>query len=78
MKTELLKEQVYSSILTILNDPKCYYTSNVDYNNNYFYAVGKAALVEWIELVAPKILEIEDARLEQRAKDHVWTKIKDE
>lgn len=78
MKTNLLEKQLYNSLLTILNDPKYYYQSSVGVHYNHFYDVGKDQLIEWVELLAPKMLELQQKADEERAKDMVWNKVKDE
>jgi len=78
VKTNLLEKQLYNSVLTILNDSKYYYQSGVGSNYNHFYDVGKEQLIEWIELLAPKMLELQRKADEERAKDMVWKKVQDE
>ena len=78
VKTILLEKQLYNSLLTILNDPKYYYQSCVGAQYNHFYDVGKEQLIEWIELLAPKMLELQRKADEERAKDMVWKKVQDE
>lgn len=77
MDHRLLKKQVYSSLVTIVKDRDCYYQSSVNNEYNYFTEEGKEALVEWFEMLAPKILAHEEKKLDNTIKNKVWKNLKE-
>lgn len=78
MKDEFIQKQLYSSLLNILHDRKFYHISMVDHKYNNFTDAGKDVLVEWIEMLAPKLLESEQKVLDEKVKDKVWSTLKEQ
>lgn len=77
MDHKLLSKQVYNSLVTIIKDREYYYHSPVNSEYNYFTTEGKEALIEWFELLAPKILEQEEKNLDTTIKNKVWKNLKE-
>jgi hypothetical protein len=61
----------FPSLPEIINNRNCYYRSSVGGNYSHFTDEGKVAVMEYIELMAYKIHEAEQADLERRAKEQV-------
>lgn len=77
MNNDLLRKQLYSSLLTIIQDKNCYYQSPVNKEYNYFLEEGKDAIIEWLELLAPVILAHEEKDLDITIKTKVWKNLKE-
>jgi hypothetical protein len=71
----LIKRQVYSGILEIINDKQFYYHSNVSPEYCHFTDEGINALVEYMQIFAPIMLKKEKLELEKLAKDLVWKEL---
>ena len=69
MSQKLLKNQIYSGLLEILKDDKLYYKSIVGNNYCKFTEDGKDALIEYMTMMAPYILEKEKQEMEKFVKE---------
>lgn len=78
MNNEFIQKQLYSSLLNILHDRKFYHSSMVDHKYSNFTDLGKDVLVEWIEMLAPKLLKSEQEVLDEKVKDKVWNTLKEQ
>ena len=71
MDKAALKDLIYGGVEEILNNKKYYYSSSVGLGYNHFTEEGKAALAEYMDLMAHKIYEAEQQDLNHRAKKQV-------
>lgn len=67
----ILHKQIYAGLFEILKDKTMYHHSTVDKRYSYLTEHGQAALVKWLELMAPEMYELERAQLDARAKQMV-------
>lgn len=74
--SKLLPKQIYAGLFEILKDSTLYFQSGIDYKYDYFTEKGEKAVLEWIRLVAPKMLELEKAELNDKAKQLVIDELK--
>jgi len=68
----LHKRQIYAGLLEIIKDNKYYYNSAIGKEYSKFSEPGKEALIEYMTMMAPYMLQKEKQELEQLAKDMVW------
>lgn len=73
---KLLPNQVYAGLFEILKDKTLYYQSGIDSKYNKFTEKGEQEILEWIKFMAPKMLEVEKAELDARAKQFVIDELK--
>ena len=73
---KLLPNQVYAGLMEILRHPKYYYNSSVNPDYSHFTEEGEKALLEFFQMVGPKMLKMEEDMLDQRAKDLVIKELK--
>jgi len=78
MEANAIKELLYGGIRELMSNRNYYYHSNVGQNYCHWTESGQKAVAEYINLVGYKIIEIEEARLNQRAKDLVIKGLKGE
>jgi hypothetical protein len=70
-----LDKQVYAGLMEIIKDKQYYYQSSVrDYNK--FTDEGKEAIVEFMYIMAPFMIEREDQILDQRSKQIMMNVLK--
>jgi hypothetical protein len=72
----ILHKQIYAGLREILKDPSLYYQSTIDKGYNKFTEKGEQAVLEWIKFVAPKMIELENAELDAKAKELVIKELK--
>ena len=72
----ILHRQIYAGLFEILKDHKLYYNSSVGKGYSYLTEEGKSAVVQWLELMAPEMYELEKKELDARAKKLVWKELK--
>jgi hypothetical protein len=70
------KKQVYAGLLEILQDSKYYYNSSVGASYSHLTEDGKAALLDFIEHSAPRMLKKQKEEFELKAKEMVWDELK--
>lgn len=67
----LFKKQVYAGIMEILRDPKYYYGSMGSYRYDHLTEDGVIKVKEFINIMAPHMLEMEKRHIEEVAKKMV-------
>lgn len=70
------KEFLYGGVKELMSNRNYYYNSGVGLGYSYWTDEGKIAIVEYINLIGHKILQIEEEELDQRAKDLVLKSLK--
>ena len=76
MQKGAIKDLVYGGLEEIINNRNYYYASSVGFGYNHFTDEGKIALCEFMDLMAYKIREAENADLDRRAKEQVLEQLK--
>lgn len=76
MKKSAIKDLCYGGMLELLNNRNYYYHSTVGSAYSHLTEDGKAAMIEFMNMIAFKMKEAEDADLEQRAKQQVLDQLK--
>jgi hypothetical protein len=76
MKKSAIKDLCYGGMLELLNNRNYYYHSSVGAGYSHLTEEGKEAVAEFINLIAYKIKEAEDADLNERAKQQVLAELK--
>ncbi len=76
MQKGAIKDLVYGGLEEIINNRNYYYASSVGFGYNHFTEEGKLALTEFMDLMAYKIREAENADLDRRAKEQVLNQLK--
>jgi hypothetical protein len=71
MEKSAIKDLVYGGLEELVNNRRYYYHSSVGGAYSHLTDDGKAAVVEFMDLMAFKIRETEQADLEARAKQQV-------
>ena len=69
-------KQIYAGLFEILKDQQMYYNSPIGKEYSHFREAGKEAALEWLELMAPQMLELEKQQLDARAKKMMWEELK--
>jgi len=76
MQKGAIKDLIYGGLEEILNNNRYYYHSSVGASYSHLTEEGKIAVVEYMDLMAWKILEAENADLNTRAKQQVLDQLK--
>jgi hypothetical protein len=76
MEKSAIKDLTYGGLMEIINDSKFYYHSSVGSSYSHLTEDGKLAVVEFIDMIAWKMIEAENADLDRRAKDQVLAELK--
>lgn len=76
MKKGAIKDLCYGGMLELLNDRNYYYKSSVGKDYSHLTDDGKQAVVEFMDMIAWKMIEAEDADLDRRAKEQVLEQLK--
>jgi hypothetical protein len=71
----LHKKQLYAGLLEIVRDNKYYYYSPISKNYCKLTDEGKNAIIEYMEQMAPYMIEKEQQEFELRAKATVWNEL---
>lgn len=71
MEKAAIKDLTYGGLLEILNNSRYYYHSSVGAGYSHLTEAGQQAVVEYMNMIAWKIKEAENAELDQRAKKQV-------
>jgi hypothetical protein len=71
MDRHSIKDLMYGALGELMHNRKYYYHSTVGVNYSHWTDEGKEALYEFMNIIAFKMLEAEEAELNQRAKDLV-------
>jgi len=73
-----IKDFVYGGMLELMRNRQYYYHSEVNSTYDYWTEEGKAALADYMNLVAGKMWETEQIELNARAKHLVLNELKGE
>ena len=76
MHKSAIKDLIYGGLEEILNNRNYYYHSSVGLGYSHLTDEGRAAVVEFMDLMAWKIREAENADLDHRAKEQVIAELK--
>lgn len=76
MKKTAIKDLCYGGMLELINNRNYYYHSSVGSAYSHLTEDGKAAVTEFMDMIAWKMKEAEDADLDQRAKEQVLSELK--
>lgn len=76
MQKGAIKDLIYGGIEEILNNRNYYYHSSVGRDYSHLTDEGKTAVTEFMDLMAWKIKEANEADLDRRAKQQVLDTIK--
>jgi len=76
MEKSAIKDLVYGGLEELVNNRRYYYHSSVGSAYSHLTDDGKAAVVEFMDLMAFKIRETEHADLDRRAKEQVLAQLK--
>jgi hypothetical protein len=76
MDRTAIKDLLYGGMLELMRNPHYYYNSGVSNAYNSWTNEGRAALADYMNLVAGKMWEAEQVDLNSRAKELVLTELK--
>ena len=76
MKKSAIKDLCYGGMLELINNRNYYYRSSVGADYSHLTEDGKTAVVEFMNLIAWKMIEAENDDLDQRAKQQVLDQLK--
>ena len=76
MEKGAIKDLVYGGMEEIINNSRYYYHSSVGRDYSHLTDAGKQAVTEFMDLMAWKIKETNEADLERRAKQQVLDQLK--
>lgn len=76
MKKQAVKDLTYGGLMEMISNRNMYYKSSVGKDYSHLTEEGKAAVAEYIELMAWKMIEAEDVELDRRAKEMVLKELK--
>jgi hypothetical protein len=76
MQKSAIKDLVYGGMEEILNNRSYYYHSSVGRDYSHLTEDGRAAVIEFMDLMAWKIKQAEEADLNDRAKQQVLAQLK--
>jgi hypothetical protein len=71
-----IKDLLYGGMLELMRNRQYYYNSGVNSTYNSWTEEGKAALAEYMTLVAGKMWEAEQVELDARARELVLKELK--
>ena len=72
----ILHKQIYAGLAEILKDKRLYYHSTAGASYCHLTDEGEKAVLEWMTLMAPKMVELEAKELDARAKALVLAELK--
>lgn len=76
MNKGAIKDLTYGGLMELINNRNYYYHSAVGSSYSHLTEEGKAAVIEFMNMVAWKMKEAEEAELERRAKEQVLKALK--
>ena len=76
MQKTAIKDLAYGGMMELLGNSRYYYRSGVGQSYSHLTEDGKAAVVEFMDMIAWKMLEAEDRDLDTRAKKQVMDSLK--
>jgi hypothetical protein len=78
MDKSALKELVFGGVIELMRNRHYFYHSSVGSHYSHWTEEGTKALAEYMTIMGYKMLEAEEAELDQRAKDMVLNTLKGE
>lgn len=78
MERAALKEFTYGGLMELMKNRRYYYHSTIGANYSHWTDEGKDAVLEYMNMVGHKMIEAEEAELNQRSKDMVIKGLKGE
>lgn len=78
MDKQAVKDTMFGGIHELMRNRKYYYHSSVGAGYSHWTEEGKEALAEYMNIMGWKLLEAEEAELNQRSKDMVIKGLKGE
>ena len=78
MQTSAIKELMYGGVRELMNNRTYYYHSSVGQQYSHWTDEGQKVLAEYMNLIGYKMIETEEAILNQRAKELVLKGLKGE
>jgi hypothetical protein len=76
MDKKAVKDLTYGGLMEMINNRDLYYKSSVGRDYSHFTDAGKQAVSEYMELMAWKMIQAEEAELDRRAKEMVMKELK--
>jgi len=76
MEKGAIKDLAYGGLEEILNNNRYYYHSSVGASYSHLTDAGKQAVTEFMDMIAWKIKEANEADLDRRAKEMVLKELK--
>jgi hypothetical protein len=76
MQKSAIKDLIYGGLEELINNSKYYYHSSVGANYSHLTEDGKEAVSEFMDAMAWKIHEANNADLDRRAKEQVLSTLK--
>jgi hypothetical protein len=76
MDRPAIKDFVYGGMMELMRNRQYYYNSGVGSSYNHWTEEGRAALADYMNLVAGKMWEAEQRELDARAKEMVLKELK--
>jgi hypothetical protein len=76
MDKRAVKDLTYGGLMEMINNRDLYYKSSVGRDYSHFTDAGKQAVAEYMELMAWKMIQAEEAELDRRAKEMVMKELK--
>ena len=73
--SSLHKKQVYAGLMEIISSNKYYYYTTTCNNYCKLTEDGKTAIIEYMEQMAPYMIQKEQQEFESRAKSTVWNEL---
>lgn len=73
---EIFTKIVYAGLLEIIKDKGCYYNSTVATRYCKFTPEGEREVLDFINLVAPVMLDKEQVKIDKLYKEHMWAELK--
>jgi len=78
MDRPAIKDLLYGGMIELMRNRQYYYNSGVNSTYNNWTEEGKAALADYMNLVAGKMWEAEQAELDARAKELVLKELRNQ
>jgi hypothetical protein len=78
MEKSALKDIMFGGVLELLRNDRYYYHSEVSSSYSHWTEQGKEAFLEYMQTMAFKIKEAEEAELHKRAKEQTMLALKGE
>lgn len=78
MNSNAVKELMYGGVHQLVKNQKYYYHSEVGVSYSHWTEEGKSALADYMNIMVYKMIEAEEAELNQRAKNLVIKGLKGE